>query len=284
MFRRILSMVGLGAGPVDPEAFTREALEIFRREGATCKIEIAGPLEFTVTMPDASTQTVHLNNLLHACLANPKRKQEEIARFARIFLNGPTADAILPRNIVPIVRDRSLVSDFEERLARNAEPGKPKPELMFEPLGADLVVVYVYDNPETVQYLSREDLKEVHLSGQTLRELALDNLRRILTNIQSQGANGLFFFTADNCYEPSLILSDDFWEKFRAEVKGEILFGVPVRGALIVADSAVPEAVAHLAKFTRDAFNQQPYRISEKIYVRGPKEIKFYEPAQPAVK
>ena len=276
-------MVGLGGATTDPEVFTREALEIFQRQAAATKIEVAGPLEFTVTMPDATTQTVHLDNLFQTCLANPKRKEEEIARFARIFLNGPAAETILPKNIVPLVRDQALVSELEQGMAKRVEPGKPKPELVFEPLGADLVIIYVCDNPETIQYLSREDVKEIHLSGQTLRELALENLRRILTDVKSQGANGLFFFSADNCYEPSLVLSDRMWEKFRSEVKGEILFGIPARGALFVADSAVPEAVEQLKKITSEVYGQQPYRISEKIYVRHPDRITFYNPEQQSV-
>jgi hypothetical protein len=280
MFRRILSMVGLGSETTDPEVFTREALEIFQRQSGAVKIERAGPLEFTVTMPDSTTQTVHLDNLFQTCLANPKRKEEEIARFARIFLNGPAAETILPKNVVPLVRDRALVAELEESIGKRTEPGKPKPELMFEPLGADLVIMYVADNPETIQYLSREDVKEIHLSGQTLKELALENLRRILPDVKSQGANGLFFFSADNCYEPSLVLSDRLWEKFRSEVKGDILFGIPARGALFVADSAEPDAVAQLMKMTREIYAQQPYRISDKIYVRHPDRITFYNPEQ----
>ena len=123
-------------------------------------------------------------------------------------------------------------------------------------------------------------MKEIHLSGQTLKELALENLRRILPDVKSQGANGLFFFSADNCYEPSLVLSDRLWEKFRSEVKGDILFGIPARGALFVADSAEPDAVAQLMKMTREIYAQQPYRISDKIYVRHPDRITFYNPEQ----
>ena len=133
MFRRILSMVGLGGATADPEAFTREALEIFQKQAGAAKIEIAAPLEFTVTMADSTTQTVHLDNLFQTCLTNPKRKEEEIARFARIFLNGPAAETILPKNVVPLVRDQSLVAELEQSLAKRAEPGKPKAELMFEP-------------------------------------------------------------------------------------------------------------------------------------------------------
>src|SRR4051812_18591710 len=151
MFRRILSIVGLGGERADPEAFARQALEIFQRQASGTKFEIAGPLEFTVTMADGTTQTVHLDNLFQVCAANPKRKAEEIARFARIFLNGPATEAILPKNVVPLVRDRALVDDLEQSMAKRAEPGKPKPELVFEPLGADLVIIYVCDNPETIQ-------------------------------------------------------------------------------------------------------------------------------------
>jgi hypothetical protein len=283
MFRRLLSALGIGAQTWDPDTFTRDALAIFQQQAGDRKVEIAGRLEFTVTMPDASTQTVHLDNLYQSCAANPKRKEEEIARFARIFLAGPAAETILPKNVVPLVRDRALVKELEESLARRAEPDKPKPELLFEPLGADLVIIYVCDNPETIQYLSREDLKELHLSGQTLRELALENLRRILPDVKSQGANGLHFFSADNCYEPSLVLSDKLWERFRNEIKGEILFGIPARGVLMVADSSVPEAVAHLKKLAGELFRKQPYRITEKIYVRHPDRIDFYNPEATAI-
>jgi uncharacterized protein YtpQ (UPF0354 family) len=283
MFRRMLSALGIGAQSWDPDTFTRDALAIFQEQAGEGKIEIAGPLEFTLTAADGSTQTVHLDNLYQTCAANPKRKDEEIARFARIFLNGPAAETVLPKNVVPLVRDRALVKELEESLGRRAKADSPKPELLFEPLGADLVIIYVCDNPETIQYLSREDLNELHLSGQTLRELALENLRRILPDVKSQGANGLHFFTADNCYEPSLVLSDKLWERFRAEIKGEILFGIPARGVLIVADSAVPEAVTHLKKMTGELYRQQPYRITEKIYVRHADRIDFYNPDQATV-
>src|SRR5256885_1024084 len=108
MFRRMLASLGIGAQMPDPEGFTREALAIFQEQAGDCKVEIAGLLEFTVTMPDASTQTVHLDNLFQTCTANRKRKNDEIARFARIFLNGPAAETILPKNVVPLVRDQAL--------------------------------------------------------------------------------------------------------------------------------------------------------------------------------
>jgi uncharacterized protein YtpQ (UPF0354 family) len=281
MFRRLLHAVGFGpTGPPDPEAFTREVLAIFQQEARGQKVEMAGPLELTVAAPDGSTHTVHLDNLIQTCAANPKHQADEIARFAEVLTNLSTDDPTLPKDVVPVVRDRTFATEMEQSMRERAKPDGPKPELFFEPLGADLIVLYVKDDPQTSRYLLKEDIEELHLAGQTLRELGLENLRRILPEIKSEGANGLHFFSADNCYEPSLILNTRIWERFKQEIGGEILFAIPARGTLFVADSAVPEAIEFLQKAAREVYQQQPYRISDKIYVRHADRIDFYNPDQ----
>jgi hypothetical protein len=277
MLRRILSMIGLG-GPqaLDPEAFTSLASEVFQKQAPKYKIEIVAPLQFTITPPDGAAQTVFLDNLYRACCANPSGRNREIARFAQVMLQGVTAEVVLPKNVLPLVRDESMIGEMEAHLTNKSQPDK-KPKLAAERLGADLVIIYVCDNPQTIQYLTTEDTAELNLSGRSLRELATDNLKDALPEIKSEGANGFFLFSAGGCYEPSLLLMDRIWKKFRTLVQGEIVFSIPTRDALFVADSSVHEALAHLKIITPELYSTQPYHISDKLYVLRSDGISFFD-------
>src|SRR6185436_11578845 len=198
--------------------------------------------------------------------------------FVKVMLKGSTTEAVLPKNIIPLVRNANWIAEYQNLFRGKIEPGKPQPSLCTESLGADLSIVYVCDNPETVQYLTREDIAEVHLVGWTLRELAIENLSALLEEIKSEGASGFFYFSANNCYEPSLLLLDRIWKKFQQQIKGEIVFSIPARDALFVADSAVPEAIAHITKITPEVFKQAAYSISERLYVRRANGIAFFSP------
>jgi hypothetical protein len=278
MFRRFLTALGLGARALDPDAFTKLAHGIFEKQAPDHKIEIVAPLQFSITPPDGSSQTVFLDNLYVVCQAQPHKRDAEISRFAKLMVDGPAVEVVLPKSIVPLIRDGAMVGEMEEHLS-SKEPGAAKPKLACEPLGADLVIIYVADNPQTIQYLTTDVIAEMNLAGRTLRELAVENLNEILADVKSEGANGIFFFSAGGCYEPSLLLMDRIWNKFAELVKGEIVFGIPTRDALFVADSAVPEAVAHLRKIVPEIHGKAPYRISNKLYVRRRDGITFFPAA-----
>src|SRR4051794_13303020 len=113
MFRRILSSLGLGAQTLDQDEFTRLAHDIFKEHAPHHKIEITAPLQFAVTPPDGGSQTVFLDNLYKNCSLNPARRRADISRFAKVMLKGSTVEAILPKNIIPLVRNADWIEEYQ---------------------------------------------------------------------------------------------------------------------------------------------------------------------------
>jgi uncharacterized protein YtpQ (UPF0354 family) len=204
-----------------------------------------------------------------------------MAEFARQFLKAEThTEVVLPKNVIPVIKDRAFLEEIRGMFARDPKMLAKAGEVAFEQLNSELFILYVADNPQTIQYLRESDVAALHLGGQTLRTLAVDNLQQLLPQIQSRGGEGFFLFTAGGCYEPSLILLDSIWEKLGPYITGSILFAAPARDVLFVADSSIPKAVEQLVAAAKAVFAQAPYRVSDKIFVRLPNRIDLYEPSQ----
>lgn len=241
MLRRIFSALGFGApDALDPDAFTRLALSIFQKHAPNHKIEIVAPLQFSITPPEGGSQTVFLDNLYMVCQSKPRAQEAEISRFAKLMVEGIVAEVILPKNIVPLVRDASAVGDMEEHLT--PETGKPKPKLAMEPLGADLVIIYVADNPQTIQYLTTDAISEIHLVGQTLRELAVHNLNTVLADVKSEGANGFFLFLSGRIVEET----DSRIKIVSAGPKEEVIAKSDIASKRVTDNSVMPEGLEQM--------------------------------------
>lgn len=182
--------------------------------------------------------------------------------FAKLLGTAAAADSTAPtgaapgtrqiatildtRRIVPIIKPRAWLAQ-SQLAAAHATPF----DFVTDDLNTELVVVYVEDDKRNLRYLSAAQLAELGLTQQALRPLALENLMRLLPQIQLHSAGPVSMLTAGGNYEASLLLVKEFWSAGKVQVAGEIVVAVPSRDVVLITGSANPEGLAQLQKLAR---------------------------------
>lgn len=129
--------------------------------------------------------------------------------------------------LVPTVKGQSWV-----------DTARSMGNLAIEPLVADLHVAYAFDRKHSIAYASESDLVSLGIDHPTLRQTALDNLRRLLPKeISTRGDGKSFIFTAGGNYEASLLLLDEVWDQL--SLPGSILACALTRDICLVTGTGV---------------------------------------------
>jgi len=206
-------------------AFAREMLAAVRKLGVADAAYV--PDDFALARKDA------VLNLDRAFLlyrdAEGEEKAAVIDRFARLFAGKVEFDpawAKVKDRILPVVRPRFVFSAVT-----------PEQEIMRLPsidLGGGYSLALAEDRPETIRYLSAEQLESWKLSF----EQALAQARRNLEAANGKFTkfeDGIYFADWEDGYNPSRLLLTDAIAKLR--VQGDPVAFVPSRTELVITGS-----------------------------------------------
>ena len=179
--------------------------------------------------------------------------------------------------IVPIVKDRDWLSEVGQ--ASTVKGSVKFAENVYEDLNSDLVIVYAFDSPRNIRYLSPENLDSLNLKRSELRALACENLERLLPKIEVHGQDGYYMITAGGDYEASLILIDGVLSNNAMEVRGETIIAIPTRDLLLVTGSRDKENIQKMKDLVKEVSTDgTPYRLTEKLFIlRKGKLVEFTE-------
>ncbi|MDB6029015.1 MAG: hypothetical protein JWM68_5238 [Verrucomicrobiales bacterium] len=270
----ILAALGLCSGCsksdiLSPNQFTSEIAEAFRKSSPEFKVEIVREMEVKLTTIDGRETTSFLNNAYDVYKQDPKSKKDVIQRYVTSGLET-IASLKLPAaldstRIIPIIKDRPWLEEYRKALMSRG--AKVVPEPVYEELNSDLIIVYAEDSPKNISYFQPNDLEKFHINRQDLRDLACKNLKRLLTNIERHGTNGLYMITAGGDYEASLLLLDSVWSDVEKDVHGEIVVAIPTRDLLVVTGSQDTEGLKKMRDIVHRATAQGSYRLTTKLFV-----------------
>lgn len=216
----------------------------------------ADPAKFQMTVgPNSST--VDVTNVYGYIKAYPKQNTDTlIDRFIRSITedhNKPVDE----KSIVAVIRSREYVDSMP-------------PEVLHEPLGADLVTLYMVDGADSMAPLTTADMPGKDLAS--VRKIALNNVGKWLPKVVADnrlGAGVLYFVEGNTMLSTSLILLDDFWKSVAARFPGDVLIALPRKDQLFLFDddgnAASRAAVRRLIDATfEDGFNI----LSPQLYAR----------------
>jgi len=137
-------------------------------------------------------------------------------------------------------------------------------------LSNGLVVSYVLDEGDQLEYIRYRDLESSALRIEDLHSMALQNLLRHVsqkTRVQPHGS--IFAVFVDNNFEASLLLLNEVWNSsFRSFVTGQYAVAIPARDMLAFGDASSPEAMEDLAAVIGNVFPDGDHLISDRIFVR----------------
>lgn len=248
------------------EAFTKEYAKKLQTAMPPLTAEIKGDMEIHVINTGGKELSVFLDNAYKEYKLSPNDKDAIMARhMAAIDQAPPTDESPLDTtSVTPIIKDTAWVSEIRESLKSKAPKGV---EMIYEALNPELIVLYASDRPEKIKYLTPEELTAAKLDKSQLRELAVANLKRLLTNIQIHDLNGTFMVTAGGNYEASLLLFDELWQGDRMKVDGDYVVAIPSRDMLLATGSNNHAAIQKMRAWAKRTLDDSPYRLTSDLFV-----------------
>lgn len=184
---------------------------------------------------------IDLNNLFaNAVHAEPGRREELLLlHLAAMRDLTERADG----NVMPPSRDQIVPTIKTTQWIA----GMPAKQLASEPLVGDLVVVYAFDDANTITYAEWPDVGPLIPDRSEVRQVSLTNLRARLPNqLATRGDGRSFILLAGGNYEASLILLDEVWADLARTVAGDIIVCPLARDICLVTGTGVSGGVASL--------------------------------------
>ncbi len=184
---------------------------------------------------DGSKNILYLDNLWILCQNDKPGAADTIERYLVMAENLGDEPPLRREQIIPWVKDQIYVQQFLENstIAR-------------EHLAADFWIVYAADGDGSSTAITDEDIERMGIPRESVRDLAIENLRRILPPIEMHEFYSCLLLCAGANYVPSLLLLDVVWEHMASQVKGDIVVAAPISDSVFVAGTESPEGVAHI--------------------------------------
>lgn len=221
-------------------------------------VEFTGESQLRIMMADGKESTLYLNNLWLKYSDGTEDKSELIEKYIRLAGNLNSTEVKAERDtIVAMIKDSEYVAMI-----------KSPDKAVHEHLCADLYIVYGIDTPETIKTLTLEEMTEAGVSHKELRALAVENLKRILPDIEQHGDGPWYLLTAGADYVASLLLFDDLWNGLCSGVEAELVATVPSRDVLLFTGSRSKEGLEGMRKVAAEIQASAPHAISNSLIVR----------------
>jgi len=217
------------------------------------------PAKFRTTKAGWSL-TSDVTNLFGYLKTYPEENVDEaVKRFINSMADAKTR-SVDESNIVAVIRHQSYV---------DAAAGG-SPNIRYEPLGADLLTVYMTDRPDSMSAIRSTDLPGRDLAS--IRETALKNLRLWLPKVGSNdelGAGVLYYVEDNTMLSTGLILLDEFWKSVAARFPGDVLIALPRRDQLFIFDDdGNPATRAAVRRLIAATFEDNFNLLSPNLYAR----------------
>ncbi len=248
-------------GPPSPDRFARQLMAALKRAGDPREARYNSDkfqLRFYDNGRDAGV--ANLRNFYEEHCRVPRAER---ARHLRHVVRGlltylkevPTEFDDACPDLRPIVRARSY---FEFLRLQSAIEGHASPDIPFHDVGDHLSAAIVYDLPEPMQSISRDQLEGWSLNYFEAQEVACRNLAETEFAIASVSNRVYVSATGDN-YDASRLLLIDLIE--RLEVAGRPVAVVPNRDTLLITGSDDEQGLAIVADLVEQAM-QSPRPMS----------------------
>lgn len=257
------------AHPLARDEFARRFVAELQRAAPGLGVRITGELELRVAAGEGDGSQVFLANAYDAYLRQPAQLGAIFDNYARALaqLDAVCGEPVDPERIVPVIKDRAWRRETLARLG--AHPAyRAGQEQVFEDYNDELVIFYAEDLPHGIRYLTAEGIQRWRLGRESLRPLAVRNLRALLPTVQVLGADGLFLVAAGGNYEASLLLFEPLWRERKMEVRGDYVVAVPARDTLLVTGDDDGEGLRRVRDAVARVYPQAPYRLSNRLFVR----------------
>ncbi|WP_236517171.1 hypothetical protein [Sandaracinus amylolyticus] len=171
------------------------------------------------------------------------------------WLRGKSASSIAepPRDvIVPRICNARVVDELVGVLEHERDV------VIFEPLVGELVIGYGFDLPGRYQGVALRDLERLRIAKPELRDVATENLLRMLGGgVYCVQAGPLFEVRVGHHLEASTLVVDEFWDHLRDELEADVVVALIDRDHVLACSVESTDTVEALAAIVADEIEQR---------------------------
>ena len=244
------------------DEFTRLYAQAVGAVFTNATVKIVGKRELSMKFTGGNEQKAFLDNAWIEAANNPTGRVEIVRRYLKALTYSTESGLPNTNRIVPVIRGEAYVKQIAELGATTTN------RIVWEPLAADLDVVYAIDGEGTITFLREDDWKQLGFDLPALRKLAIQNLRRLMPELKRVGDGPTFMLVGNGNYESSLLLADGMWANEAKSINGEIVAAVPARDMLIFTGSQSPDGLKKLRQVVEEVQKNSSHLISNTILVR----------------
>ena len=124
-----------------------------------------------------------------------------------------------------------------------------------EPLVVDLIITYAFDLADAFMMATPSHIAELGMDLASLRDLALENVKRQIPNISIAQCGSVFRAITGNNLDAVTLLSRNFWSNQAKQMKGNLIASVPSRDVVLFRDSASDEGLREMNELAHQAFD-----------------------------
>jgi len=202
--------------------------------------------------------TTYMDNIWLVYSRGEEDRRTLLGRYLRTAMSLVEEKPPLDRkSVVAIIKDSQYMEMFS-----------PQNMAAHEHLCGDLWIVYAEDLPESTMSLHTDRLKSSGVLESEVKELARENLQRIMPATERYGEGPWYLLTAGGDYTASLFLFGGMWEDFASLVDGNVVAVVPSRDVVLFTGSGSLEGLRAIRERAREIVASGDHVISETLILR----------------
>lgn len=261
--------------PVTIKEFTKQYFDSLTKRFPTGKFTIVDNSTIVSKFHDNDIR-ISVDNAYKEYQAEPDSLQKVLTKCLTVTneLYSPKEKISIDR-IVPIIKPITYLDDIKS--VANKMGASKDIEGVYEKYNDQLIIVYAEDTKNSIRYLTHDDIKTLSVSEDSIKQLAVRNLDKLLKSIQRKGGDGVYMLTAGGDYEASIILLDNVLTKQALPVNGDFVIAIPNRDMLLITGSSDKAGILKIKEVAEKSFGTGNYQVSEYLYKWNGKIFEKYQ-------
>jgi uncharacterized protein YtpQ (UPF0354 family) len=188
-----------------------------------------------ITKGSGEKYVFNLENLWITCNEDRDTARQTIDRYLDVAEHLGEETPQTRESIIPWIKDQEYV-DFYCKDS----------EVLHRHFAADLWIVFASQGQNSSRTVTHREIAELGIADDELLPLAIENLRRILPEIEVSDFGAWSLVTAGDNYVPSLLLFDDFWDPIVTTLNGDLIAVAPISDSVFFTSSESGAGLAHI--------------------------------------
>jgi len=222
-----------------------------------------------IKVPEDVEATMSLDNLRTLCEQEPEECETALDNHVLTAVRVGDASTPTREQVRAVLKGGESMEGIERALGAGPPEKAAENRVVTRRFIADLWIVYVIDQPESMQMLSHGRMKELGLQEQEVHDLALANMSASLEPMASlavPGAEGVFAVHVGDAYDASRLLLPDLWQPLREKTAGDLLACAPTRDVVLYTSSRPADHLQDMLRIARRIHEEGPYSLSTAVF------------------